>query len=285
MGQIRDRMEGDLRLRNYRERTVREYLRCAGKFAEHFGRSPHRLGREEVRSYLLGLKESGRMPGTLKVHFGALRFLYAVTLSRPEVVSGLPWPRVRRSLPDVLSGSEVEALLGAVTDRKHRMVLTTVYAAGLRLGEACTLAAGDIDSKRMLIHVRDAKRGRDRYVMLSSRLLEGLRSYWRATRPAGPYLFPGDRTRATVSKDAVQEAFRCAVRASGVTKRVTVHSLRHAFATHLLEGGTDIRTIQALLGHDTLATTETYLHVTVSRVSGTRSPLDVLGTAEGEKLG
>jgi len=285
VGEIRDRMEEDLRLRKYRERTIGEYLRCAGKFAEHFGRSPDQLGREEVRKYLLELQKAGRKIGTMKAHHGALRFLYAVTLGRPEVIAGIPWPRPRRVLPDIPSGSEVKRLLDAVVRRKFRMVLMFAYGAGLRLGEACTLRVEDIDSKRMLIHVRDGKRGRDRYVMLSPHLLERLREYWRAERPTGSFLFPGELTRETVRLDTVQSALQRAVRKCGITKRVTPHTLRHAFATHMLEDGTDIRTIQALMGHDSIQTTAMYLHMTTLHLSRTRSPLDILGTPEGEKLG
>jgi len=285
MGQIRDRMEEDLRLRSYRERTIRTYLSCIRRFSEFFGRSPYRLGKEEVRKYMLHHAAAGRKSGTLKTYFGALRFLYTVTLNRPEAVSDLPWPKPRRVLPDIPSGSEVARLLDAVTDRKLRMVLMVTYGAGLRLGEACGLCISDLDSKRMLIHVRDGKGGRDRYVMLSVRLLEALREYWRAERPDGAYLFPGERIRVTVHPESVQLALQKAVRKCGLTKRVTPHTLRHAFATHLLEGGTDIRTIQALLGHDSIRTTEMYLHVTTMHLARTLSPLDVLGTPEGEKLG
>lgn len=285
MGQIRDRMEGDLRLRGYRERTVAEYLRCAGKFAAYFGRSPYRLGQAEVREFLLHHMEAGRAPGTLKVYTGALRFLYAVTLNRPEEVAGLPWPKMRRTLPDVPSGTEVELLLSAITSVKSRVVLTAAYGAGLRLGEACRLCVGDIDSKRMLIHVRDGKRGRDRYVMLSTRLLEVLRAYWRNERPTGEYVFPGEGRCPHIGLETVQRSLKRAVRQCGLTKRVTAHTLRHAFATHLLEGGTDLRTIQALLGHESIRTTQTYVHVTLSHLRRTRSPLDVLGTPEGEALG
>jgi len=278
-------MEEALRLHHYRERTIGEYLRCAGKFAAHFGRSPFRLGQEEVRGYLLELEAAGRKPGTMKAHCGALRFLYGVTLGRPEVVAGIQWPKERRELPDIPSGSEVLDLLGAVECRKHRMVLMLAYGAGLRLGEACTLRVQDIDSQRMLIHVRDGKRGRDRYVTLSPRLLETLREYWRAERPTGPYLFPGERTRETVSLDSVQSALQRAVRRCGLAKRVTPHTLRHAFATHSLESGTDLRTLQVMLGHDSIVTTQRYLHLTTAHLARTRSPLDLLGTPEGEKLG
>ncbi len=285
MGQIRDRMEVDLRLGHYRDRTIREYLRCADRFAEQVGVPPGRLGKEEVQAYLLGLEAAGRRPGTMKAHYGALRFLYGVTRGRPEVVARLPWPKDRRRLLDIPSGSEVLRRLEAFRSRRFRMVAMLAYGAGLRLGEATHLQAGDIDSKRMLIHVRDGKRGRDRFVTLSPRLLEELRAYWRAVCPPGPHLFPGELTRETLGRNSVQRAFQRAVRRCGLTKRVTPHTLRHAYATHSLEAGTDLRTLQVMLGHDTIVTTQRYLHLTTAHLARTRSPLDLLGTPEGEKLG
>jgi len=214
-----------------------------------------------------------------------LKFLYTVTLGRPEEVAGIPWPRVRRPLPDVLSGSEVERLLAAVELCKHRMVLMAAYGAGLRVSEACSLSVGDIDSVRGVIHVRDGKGGRDRFVVLAGRLLLALREYWRIERPSGSRLFPGRKSGGCVSPESVRRALHKAVAACGLTKKVTVHALRHAFATHLLEGGTDLRTIQILLGHNSIRTTVGYLHISAARIARTKSPLDLLGTPEGAVLG
>jgi len=285
MGQLRARMEEDLRLRCYARGSRAEYLRCAGHFARYHRRSPAEMGEAEVRAFLLGLVDAGRSAAVLKMHVAALKFLYAVTLRRPEEVVRIPWPKVRRRLPDILSGSEVERVLAAVERRKYRMVLMAAYGAGLRVSEACSLCVGDIDSKRGLIHVRDGKRGRDRYVMLPERLLLGLREYWRIEHPVGQRLFPGRGPGRCVSPEAVRDALREAVASCGLTKRVTVHSLRHAFATHLLEGGADLRTIQELLGHNSIRTTVGYLHVSAARIGRTRSPLDVLGTPDGAVLG
>jgi site-specific recombinase XerD len=188
-------------------------------------------------------------------------------------------------MPDILSGSEVARVLAAVGSRKHRMVLMAAYGAGLRVSEACSLSVGEIDSARGVIHVRDGKRGRDRYVMLADRLLLALREYWRIERPAGTRLFPGRAPGGCVSQQAVRDALRKAVAVCGLTKRVTVHTLRHSFATHLLEGGTDLRTIQELLGHNSIRTTVGYLHVSAARIGRTKSPLDVLGTPDGAVLG
>lgn len=278
-------MEEDLRVRCYAAGSVEGYLRCAGHFVGHYGRSPRGMGHEEVRAYLVHLVESGKGPSVVKAHLAAIRFLYCVTLNRPEEVVGIGWPRVPRPLPDVLSGQEVERLLGAVESLKLRTILMAAYGAGLRVSEACTLSVGDIDSGRGVIHVRDGKRGRDRYVMLPRRLLVALREYWRQERPVGPRLFPGRSTGGCVCVDSVQAAVRKAVAACGLTKRVTVHTLRHSFATHLLEGGTDLRTIQVLLGHGSVRSTVRYLHISEARVAGTQSPLDVIGTPAGAALG
>lgn len=285
MGQLRDRMEGDLLLRGYSPLTRTRYVWCAKRFAAYYQRSPAEMGEAEVRAFLLHLVESGKSVSIRKLYVAGLKFLYAVTLGRPEAVAGIPWPRVRRPLPDVLSGSEVERLLGAVESRKHRMVLMAAYGAGLRVGEACRLSVADIDSGRGVIHVRDGKGGRDRYVVLPGRLLLALREYWRIERPVGVRLFPGRKCGTCVSPESVRHALRKAVATCGLTKKVTVHALRHAFATHLLEGGTDLRTIQILLGHNSIRTTVGYLHISASRIARTRSPLDVLGTPDGAVLG
>jgi integrase/recombinase XerD len=286
MGQVRDRMKEDLRLRFYRRGTIQLYLRYAAKFVAHCRRPPAEMGRDEVRAYLLYLVEERKlMAGTVKGHLGAIRFLYAVTLGRPEVVAGFAWPRQLRPLPDILSGTEVAAVLGAVEGLRYRAILMVAYGAGLRVTEACRLGIADVDSKRGLIHVRDGKRGRDRYVGLGARLLAVLREYWRAARPSGPALFPGDGESGTISADAVRHALRRAVARTDVKKRVTPHLLRHAFATHLHELGTDIRTIQALLGHASIRTTVHYTQVSQRTVGATTSPLDLLGTPEARRLG
>jgi site-specific recombinase XerD len=233
------------------------------------------MGEPEVRAFLLYLCEELKLhPSTLRTYLAGISFLYAVTLGRPEVVSRIPWPRnTRHRLPDVLSLAEVERLLGAVDTLKHRAVITTAYGAGLRITEACSLKVGDIDSARGLIHVRDGKCGRDRFVMLAEQLLIGLREYWRLARPGGPYLFPG-RHRDFISPRAVSKALAKAVAVVHIRKRVTTHTLRHSFATHLLEAGESIRVIQALLGHSSIRTTARYTHVSADQISRTKSPLD-----------
>jgi integrase/recombinase XerD len=224
-------------------------------------------------------------PSTVRVYVAALRFLYTVTLRRPEVVQYLRGPKVPRHVPTVLSGSEVAELLEAVHSVKYRAVLMTTYGAGLRISEVCRLRTEDIDSRRMLIHVREGKGGDSRYALLSPRLLAVLRAYWKETRPAGPYLFPGRRADRPITRETIRGALTRAATRCGLDKRVTPHLLRHSFATHLLESGTDIRTIQVLLGHRSIVSTQVYTQVSTRHLSQTRSPLDLLGTPAGKVLG
>lgn len=280
MGTLHDRMQDDLKLKNYAPGTAQQYLSCARRFVEHFGVSPVQLDEQAVRQYMLAMGKK-RSPSTVKMHVAAIRFLYEVTLRSPQVVVGLHFPKVPHRLPDILSREEVWRLLEAVEPPKYRAVLVTAYGAGLRLSEACSLLTTDIDSGRGVIHVRDGKRSRDRYVMLSAKLLATLREYWKLYRPAVPVLFPGERPQSCVSHAAVRMALREALGKTGITKRVTPHSLRHAFATHLLEDGADIRTIQALLGHGSIRSTARYTQVSVAHICKTRSPLDRLPAQPG----
>jgi len=249
-------------------------------------RPPEVMGGAEIKEFILHLMDNECAGlARLKMHIASLKFLYTHTLDRPEEVVRLPWPKVPRTLPDILSGREAETLLVSVDSLKHRAVLMTTYGAGLRVTEACTLHIADIDSQRMLIHVRDGKRGRDRYVMLPERLLLVLREYYRACRPAEPYLFPGQSADRPISAATVRKAVKRAAQKVGLRKRVTPHSLRHAFATHLLENGEDVRVIQALLGHSSIRTTARYTQVSRRHVGRTQSPLDVLGTDKAQALG
>ncbi len=276
----------DMQLANYRPSTMKAYQRCVERFLAHYRRPVAKLREEEIRGFLLHLiNEKKAGPENEKMHLAALRLFFETTLGRPEEVVRIPWPKVPRRLPDILSGTEVEKLLLAVDPPKYRAVVVATYAAGLRIGEGCSLQTSDIDSKRMLIHIRNGKRGRDRYVMLAQQLLVLLREYWKLTRPTGPYLFPGQEAGASVSPTAVRCALRVAVEKTGLTKRVTPHTLRHAFATHLLETGTDIRTIQVLLGHSSIRSTTIYTRVSTQHIGRVMSPLDRLGTKEGAVLG
>ncbi len=280
----RARMLADLELANYARRTIDNYIRSADTFVAHYVRPPEELGETEVRCFLLHQqKVRGVGPSGLTLYIAALKFLYERTLRRPEVVAQLRYPRLPRTLPDVLSGSEVEKLLGSIESLKHRAILSVAYGSGLRIAEACRLRCTDIDSQRMSIHVHGGKGRKDRYVMLGARLLLLLREYWRHAQPGRDYLFPGRSKDGAVSPDATRLALHQAVKACGLGKRVTPHVLRHSFATHLLEAGSDLRTIQVVLGHASIRTTTRYTHISKRHIEATGSPLDLLGTDEGKK--
>lgn len=277
MGQLRDQMDGDLRLKGYSPVTRYQYVRCIHRFTAHHGRSPAALGEAEVRAFLLYLIHERRaQPARVRMYVAALKFLYMTTLRRPEVVARIPWPRVPEKLPDILTPAEITQLLGAVRSLKHRIILMLAYGAGLRISEACSLQAGDVDSQRMVIHVRDGKGGKDRYVMLGDRLLRVLRQYWRLTQPPGSYLFPGTKGVPHVRPTTIHRMLQTVVATCGFSKRITPHVLRHCFATHLLEAGTDLRTIQQLLGHASIRTTARYTQISTRQIGQTRSPLDRL---------
>jgi len=282
MTPLRSRMIEDMKLKNLSTRTINAYVSRVGHFARHVGRSPEHLGRNDVRSYLLHLLQEKKVSWSVyNQTLAALRFLYQVTLGRRNVLERIPFPKQPKRLPVVLSPDEVARFFAAVGDIKHRAILLTAYAAGLRLSEVIGLRVEDIDSKRMVIRVRQAKGRRDRYVMLSPRLLALLREYWKVVRPTD-WLFPGDVPGNPITGKAVYKKCVRAAQVAGLDKHVTVHTLRHSFATHLLEAGTDLRTIQVLLGHRKLETTAIYTHVSPAAVQATRSPLDRIDPLPGE---
>jgi integrase/recombinase XerD len=278
MSMLRRRMAEDMQLRNLALNTQLSYLQQVTCFARYFNKSPAELGEEEIRAYQIYMTTEKKLsPVSIHTAVAALRFLYKVTLKRNWTVEdALPLPKKPKTLPVVLSPEEVQQFLACVENVKHRAILTTCYAAGLRISEAVHLKPAAIDSKRMVIRVEQGKGHKDRYVMLSPALLEILRSYWRGARPR-EWLFPGgDHPSEPITRDAVGQACQRALRRSGLTKPVTPHSLRHAFAVHLLEAGADVRTIQLLLGHRSLATTAQYLRIAASKVCATTSPLELL---------
>ena len=276
MTSLRQRMLQDMGIRNLAVNTQLAYVQQISAFARHFDRSPEALGPEQVRAYQVHLLEERKLAaGSLSVVAAALRFLYKITLRRPWNDDDIPMPKRPLKLPIVLSPEEVVRFLACVASTKHRTILTTIYASGLRVSEAVALTPADIDSSRMVLRVDQGKGRKDRYVMLSPRLLEVLRDYWRIERPK-PWLFPGDGAGCHITKNAVEQACQKAHRAARIDKPVTPHSLRHAFATHLLEAGTDVRRIQLLLGHRSLATTSRYLKVATSSLCATVSPFDQL---------
>ncbi|MGA2328965.1 MAG: site-specific integrase [Bryobacteraceae bacterium] len=276
MTPLRQRMLEDMRLRNLAPATQRNYIAHVAAFARFFGKSPEVLDQEAVREYLLYLLQERKLsPEGVNQQVSALKFLYLTTLEMPW--SDLDFPHVRRPhrLPVVLSHEEVVQFFDYVPSLRYRAALMMCYGAGLRVSEAVAVKIADIDSQRMLIRVEQGKGGKDRYAMLSPRLLEVLRVYWRAARPKH-YLFPSWRTGRHLNADSLQQACRDAWLRSGLRKKVTVHTLRHSFATHLLENGTDVRVIQVLLGHGRIDTTARYTAVTPQVVGATLSPLDRL---------
>jgi site-specific recombinase XerD len=265
----------DMTIRNLSPATQRSYIHAVAKFSRYFHRSPARLGLEEVRAFQVHLASCGISWPALNQTVCALRFFYGVTLRQPELPERIAYAREPRKLPVVLSAEEVVRFLEAVPGLKSRTALTTAYAAGLRASEAVRLKLADIDSGRMVLRVEQGKGGKDRYVMLSVQLLTILRGYWRLTRPRH-WLFPGRDDSRPIDVQVLHAACRSACAAAGLSKRVTVHTLRHSFATHLLEAGADIRIIQVLLGHTNLSTTARYTQVADTTIRSTTSPLDRL---------
>jgi integrase/recombinase XerD len=276
MTALRRQMLLDLQARNYAPNTQRLYVNHVARFALHFGRSPAQLGLKDVRAYLHHLVEDTDLSWSyFNQAVCALRFLYRVTLGRRWMIEHLPFPRREKRLPTVLSQGEVVRFFEAVRHPKHRALLLTAYAAGLRVSELVALKLRDVDSQRMVIHVRQAKGRKDRLVTLSPVLLEELRAYARWER-SPEWLFPGQDPAQPLTTRSVQKACQRASEAAGLGKRVTVHTLRHSYATHLLEAGTDLRVVQTLLGHASLRTTALYTHVSNERLQEVTSPLDRL---------
>jgi integrase/recombinase XerD len=273
---LRRRMIEDMTVRNLSPTTQGSYIHNVKKFSLHFGRSPDCLGLEDVRAYQVHLVSRGVAWATLNQVVSSLRFFYGVTLGCKDLPERIPYARRRKTVPVILSPEEVAAFLEAVESRRDRVALTTAYATGLRASEVLALRIHDIDSSRMVILVANGKGGKQRYVMLSPTLLGILRAYWDIERPRRPWLFPGLGGEKPLDRCSLNAACAAAVEAAGLRKRATVHALRHAFATHLHEQGTDIRIIQALLGHNQLSTTARYVNVSTSTIAAAQSPLEHL---------
>jgi integrase/recombinase XerD len=274
MTPLRQRFIDDLRIRNYSPRTVEAYVAGVARFAKHFGRSPELLGPEELRTFQIHLLEQRVSWSQFNQIVSALRLLYRITLRRPDQVPYIPYGKRPKTLPTVLSPDEVLCLIQAARGR-DRILLQVTYACGLRLNEVRHLQVRDIDSARMVIHVRQGKGRKDRLVPLSLRLLEELRAYWRTCRPS-VWLFPGQKPEEPISAGGVQRRFRKLAKQAGLSKRCSMHTLRHSYATHLLEAGVDLLTLKALMGHTSLHTTAHYLHVSTQRIHQTPSLLDLL---------
>lgn len=281
MTALRRRMIEDMTLRNLSPHTVEAYVRAVAQFAKHFRQSPEQLSGEHARQYLLHLVQERHVSWSrYNLARCGLQFFYQVTLGRDEHFEKLPCARVPKRLPTVLSAEELRRLFEVARDVKHKALLMTLYGAGLRISEALALKPADIDSRRMLIHVRLGKGNKDRMVKLSVQLLEVLRQYWRARRPKD-WLFPqSSNPHRPMESGTAQRIVTRAARRAGITRRVSPHTLRHSYATHLLDAGTDLRTIQLLLGHRNLQTTSLYMHVSQAKLNAAASPLDRLYTQE-----
>ena len=278
MTELRWKMLEELRLRNYSPHTQRAYIHCVAEFAKHFNTAPDKLGPEHVRKYQLFLVQRKQLSWSLfNQAVCALRFFYHHVLHRNWMLEAIPYPRHEQKLPVVLSPAEIAALFHSIPNLKHRTILMTIYAAGLRVSELINLRVTDIDSQRELICVRQGKGHKDRQVMLSPKLLEALRTYWKRYRPR-TWLFPGRNPERPITQVTVWRICDQARAAAHLTKLVSPHTLRHCFATHLLEEATDLRRIQILMGHRNLKTTARYLHVSNLAVRTTVSPLDRLPT-------
>jgi integrase/recombinase XerD len=276
MTPLRQRFLDDLTLRNYAPRTVETYIACVAAFAQHFGQSPEQLGAEEIRRYQLHLVHVKHASwSTFNQTVCALRLLYGVTLGRPQLVTMIPFGKRPRRLPAVLSRGEVVQLFAALPTNRLRLLVRAAYACGLRISEVVGLRVADIDSQRMVLHVRQGKGRKERLVPLSPLLLQELRAYWQRYRPAD-WLFAGQKAERPLCIGTVQRAFAKVVRRLRWSKKVSMHTLRHSYATHQLEAGVDVVTLQRLLGHRSLQTTALYLHVSTAQLQRAPSPLDAL---------
>ncbi len=284
MTPLRQRMLQDMELRNFSPHTKKAYVRAVRMLAEYHGKSPSRMRREEVREYLLHLREERRVAnGTYIQYLSAIRFLFKVTLARPAFIEAIPYPKEEKKLPVVLSREEMIRFFAGLQSLKYRAILMTSYGTGLRVSEVIALRVDDIDSQRMLIRVRQGKGRKDRYVLLPDMLLEVLRTYWRAACPTD-FLFPSRSQSGHLTRISVYNACRKAMRVAGLTKHVSPHTMRHTFATHLLETGADLRTIQTLLGHRSIRTTAIYTKVSMDTLRAAASPLDLLNEQPSDEV-
>jgi integrase/recombinase XerD len=276
MTELRRRMDDDMVVRGMAKRTREAYLAAVTALAKYYRRSPDQMSDDEVQAYLLHLiRDRHRSWNTCHIVVHGLRFLYHTTLKREPTTFSIPTMRQPVKLPVILSREDVERVMAHTPNLKHRTMLLTTYAAGLRLNEVLHLRVTDIDSARMTIRVEQGKGGKDRYTVLSAQLLEALRAYWRVARPT-TWLFPSARHPKPMDPSALQRAYEQAKRRAGITKPGGIHGLRHAFATHLLEAGVDLHTIQRLLGHRDISTTTRYLQLTRHTEMGPGSPLNLL---------
>jgi integrase/recombinase XerD len=280
MGELRERMKMDMELKNLSPRTIETYLGWMKDYTIHYGKSPEELGDEDIRNYLYYLlKEKGVSQSSINQAYSALKFFYEKTLGRTWNEDKIPRSKVPKKLPVVLSKEEVSSVFSCTKNLKHRTILETIYSGGLRLGEALRLKVTDIDSKRMVIRLRQAKGNKDRYTLLGERTLKRLRQYWGIYRPK-EWLFPTSGHDKPLCPSTIRRVLKRSLQDAGVKKEASVHTLRHSFATHLLESGADLYYIQRLLGHTTSNTTSIYLHVTRKDLTNIKSPIDLLEDPE-----
>lgn len=276
MGQFHDRMDADMEIRGFSPHTRRAYLRAMRGLVRHFKRPPDRLTPEDVRRYQIHLTRGREVsPGTFNVIVSGIRFFYRVTLRKDWLLDRIPYQKKPRTLPEILSPEKIRALLSAPPNLKHRAILMTVYSAGLRASEVVRLQVTDIDPERGTLRIEQGKGRKDRFVMLSPRLLQVLREYWKQDRPR-PWLFPGRRAAKPIDRVTVHRILKRAQKLAGIPGRIYTHLLRHTFATHLLEHGVYIGVIQKLLGHARISTTARYAQVSTRALLETPSPLDLL---------
>lgn len=280
MHPLRLQMQRDMKLRGLAVRTQESYIAAVAALAKHYRCSPDGLSVEQIQSYVLHLLEARSLSwSTCNQAVCAFRFFYGITLKRAAFALEIPHGRTPQRQPEILSRSEVQRILVAAPRMVDRVLLKTTYAAGLRLSELIALRWSDIDSERMSLRVEQGKGARDRYTVLSSGLLTELRAYWKHYRPLGPWLFPGRGLTHPISDSSAQRLYTRTKQKAGITKRGGIHALRHAFATHLLEAGIDLHSIQQFMGHGSLSTTQRYLHLTESHLKGNASALDLLHPA------
>jgi integrase/recombinase XerD len=284
MNPLREKMINDMKLRRFAPNTQEAYMSAVAGLAKHYKKSPDMLGKEQIQAYLLHLMDDQqRSWGTCNVVVSALRFFYTQTLGLDSMHLGIPPMKTQTKLPEVLSIEEITRVFLCTQNLKHRAILMTTYAAGLRVSELVNLKIADIDSGRMMIRVRQGKGNKDRYTILSNRLLLELRTYWRKYRP-GFWLFPGPFPDKPMSRHGAERIYYAAKERAGITKEGCIHILRHCFATHLLEAGVDLRTIQLLMGHSSITTTTRYLRISSKKLSATNSPLDLIEIPTDRRL-
>ena len=269
------RFAGDLQMANRAHKTIQQYVASARRFEEFLGHDPSDASQESVRRWVDVLRQQAIGASRLGLHYAALKFLYARTLGQPEKVAWITIPKAKAHLPSILAKAEIARLLDGFTTAKYRTFFTLVYGTGLRISEACQLETRDIDAMQQVIHVRDGKGGKDRMVPMGGKLYLLLRTYYKHEQPAKPWLF-ASKSGGPLCAETARRALLCAAAVSGIGKFVNPHLLRHAFATHLLEGGEDLRKIQVILGHASLQSTQIYTHVAPSVIAAVRSPLEDL---------